>query len=490
MDLGDLVPIIIERQEEHFSRIVKKAKLSILNRKSPVNGLAPIHFAVLWPIGLKMLVGRGVDVNIEDNYGRRPVHLAVALGIDESVRCLLNADCGLFTPAEDCSLLQYALRLNESQILLQIIQALRDRHTRLQDMAMSLLPRSVSAKLELTPGELQEQCAPSIMETLLSWGIDFPPALDLDGKGLYDFPTDYCTRFHITPNAASELWSAGFHRFDQPNDNGWTPFLQSCFRHNFEMIDWFASRGARLDSRHTDVHLTALHLYAKGMGRFKTASQDISAVKKHCIESIQKELGIPYDDCTCACSPKGCPPTKFILDSDSWRYSPSQKDQIREFITDLNPPKPLLSRYIYHLTRHILFDFLGGEHTCCSIEQEHWMRWKLQRPTRTKSWRQFYSSSDFPSDHIQCCKNGLPVPRVESLRALQDPDIFSVTLDSAMSHYDEMDRPDTMPAEEQVFEYINWILKEGYLNIDVSDGCEHRCDIQNYRKRWTGTWEL
>ncbi|KAI4707096.1 hypothetical protein J4E89_008035 [Alternaria sp. Ai002NY15] len=375
----------MQQQEEHFRRTIKKAKPSILNRKSPANGLAPIHFAVLWPIGLRILVERGADVNIEDNYGRRPVHLAVALGIDESVRCLLNADCGLFTPAEDYSLLQYALQLDESQILLQIIQALRDRHSRLRDMAISHLPRSVSARLELTPGELQEQRAPSIMETLLSWGIDVPPALDLDGKGLYDFVTDYSRRFHITPKAAAnQLWSAGFHRFDQPNDNGWTPFLQSCFSQNFEMTDWFASRGARLDSRHADVPLTALHLYAKGMLHSRTVSQDMPAVKQHCIESIQEELGIPYDNCTCICSPTGCTPGKFIVETDS--------AQIREFIRDLNPPKPLLKR---------------------------------------------------------------------------------ATLNSAMSHYDEMNRPDTMPADEQVYAYINWILKEGYLDIDVSNGCEH-----------------
>jgi len=62
---------------------------------------------------------------------------------------------------------------------------------------------------------------------------------------------------------------------------------------------------------------------------------------------------------------------------------------------------------------------------------------------------------------------------VYSLRALKDPDVFSATLNSAMSHYDEMNRPDTMPADEQVYAYINWILKEGYLDIDVSNGCEH-----------------
>ena len=461
--------IILHQQEQAFCHIIKRAEPSILNRKSPAAGLAPIHFAVLWPVGLRMLMERGVNVNIEDDYGRRPIHLAVASGLVESVRLLLNADCGLFTPAEDYSLLQYALELGEkdeeSQILLQVSQALYDRHNRLREMAISHLPPSISDNLNSILGVPQEQHAPFIMETLVSHGIDIPSALELDGKGFFDFyETVSSDDKQITPKAADVLWSAGFHLLDEPNDSGWTPFLQSCFCHNFEMIDWFASRGVRLDSRHTDVSLTALHLYAKGMRYHKTASKDISAVKKHCIQSIQKELGIPYDDCTCICSPTGCTPGKFILENDS--------AEIRELIEDLNPPKPLLNRYVYHLTRHILFDLLGGEHTCCSLGQAE--PWMLPKPIRTHSWRKkFDDFKGLPGEHYQCCNNGLPVPRVYSLRALKDPDVFSATLNSAMSHYDEMNRPDTMPADEQVYAYINWILKEGYLDIDVSNGCEH-----------------
>jgi len=477
--------------------MIKKAQPSILNRKSPINGLAPIHFAVLWPTGLRMLVGRGVDVNIEDNYGRRAIHLAVALGIVDSVRCLLKADCGLFTPTDDCSLLHYAQMLHEedekSQILSQLIQALCDRHNRLRHMAISHLPPSVFTNLKLTLGELQEQRAPLIMETLLTYGVDIPPALELDGKAFYDFFMGGIRGVQLMPKAVNELWCAGFRLFDEPNDNGWTPYLLSWFCHNFDMIDWFASRGARLDSRHTDVRLTALHLYAKGMRLSMTASKDTSAMKEHYIKLLQEELGIPYDDCSCMCSPDGCTPAKFVLERKRDWCELSQKDEVRGFIEDLDSPKALLGQYIYQFTRHILFDFLGGEHTCCSLEERQgdWSLWKLPRPTRKTKWRKtFYGSRHFPGEHFQCCTNGLPVPRVESLRALQDPDVFGVTLESAMSHYDDMERPDTMPAQEQAYAYINWILEQGYLNIDVSDGCEHMCDIENHRKRWTGTWEV
>jgi len=491
MDLGDLVPIILQRQEKHFHHIIKRTELSILNRKSPINGLAPIHFAVLWPTGLKMLMKRGVDINIEDNHGRRPVHLAVALGIVESVQCLLNADCGLFTPAEDYSLLQYALFSCEegadSQILFQLIQALCDRHTRLRDMAISHLPPSVSAKLELTLGELQERRAPLIMETLLSYGIDVPPALELDGKGLYHSIIDFSSHVQMTPTAANELWTSGFHRFDEPNDDGWTPFLRSWFCHSFDMIDWFVSRGVKLYSKHTDAPLTALHLYAKGTRCNITHPKDISTTRGNHMESIQKELSIPYDDCTCACSPEGCTPAKFLFGTDYLRrWGPTRKDNIRNYIEHANPPKPLLDRYIYHCTRLVLFDFLDGEHTCCSIEGVHASPWELERPSSTNRWRRGveeprdYYRNHFPIDeweHRQYCNHELPVPHMESLEALRTPDVLNATIETAMSHYDEMDRPDTMSAEEQVFEYIKWISREGHLDIDASNGCEHDNEV-------------
>jgi len=486
MDLGSLVPIILERQESCFQRCIQTDGLSILNRRSPVNGLAPIHFAVLWPAGLKKLVQREVDVNIEDDFCRRPIHLAVALGLTESVQCLLDADCGLFTPADDLSLFQYALNSpyeeQMSGMMLRLTRALADRHTRLINLANRSLPPSVFDKLGLATSGIQEQRAPLIIQKLVSHGIDIPPALELDGKGLYGAPQSAYVNVHMGRYAANALWSAGFQNIDEPDKYGCTPYLESWLHHNFEMVDWFASRDVRLGSRHVNFPLTTLHFFVKRIFWLDTGSMEedtnMTILKKHYIATTQEELGIPYDDCTCACSPKGCTPAKLLLEEDrGWRHS-SQRVLIRKCIKHLNPPKPIFDLYIYHFTRTILFEFIGGEHTCCLSRAKLWWESHLEKHQRAKSWRKTFGSfNDVPGEHYQCCKNGIPVPRRESLRALKNPDVFSATLNSAMSHYDEMDRPGTMPVEEQVFEYINWILKEGYLDIDVSDGCEHDPDV-------------
>ncbi|CAN9101984.1 unnamed protein product [Alternaria alternata] len=219
--LSDLVPMILQRQEDQFQRVVQKAKLSTLNHRSSVNGLAPIHFAVLWPAGLRMLLDRGVYVNPEDTYGRQPIHLAVTLGISESVRYLLSADCRLFTPPHDYSLLQHALLLpspQQPEILHLLIPALIERHTRLTDMAIMFLPPPVLSKLNLVPGQRNEKDAPLTIEALISHGVDVPQALDLDGKGLYDFSSMH-NDIQLVPETADALWNAGFQDIDTPDDN-------------------------------------------------------------------------------------------------------------------------------------------------------------------------------------------------------------------------------------------------------------------------------
>jgi len=376
--------------------------------------------------------------------------------------------------------------------LLSLIQALADRHQRIKGLAYLSLPPSVISKLGLAPSGLQEQRAPSIIEMLISHGIDVPPALELDGKGLYDCYTFIGHQIGMNPDIADALLSAGFRDIDQSNDDGWSPLLQSWYHHNFEMVDWFASRGVKLDSRHTDIPLTALHLCVKGISLHGPGSTkedgNMSHLRERYIEMTQKELGIPYDDCTCECSSKGCTPVKSLLENPNHWPHLSQKDEIRTCVELLKPPRLILKQYIHHFTRTVLFDFMGGDHTCCTVGPRFGLVDTMQRPKRAGKWqKRLHACNGFPGEHYQCCRNGLPVPRRASLQALQDPDVLRATLDFAMSHYDEMNRPDTMPAEEQVYAYINWILEEGYLDIDVSDGCGY-CTSDYWRKNiWTST---
>jgi hypothetical protein len=357
-----------------------------------------------------------------------------------------------------------------------LIPALIDRHTRLLDLANSHLPPAVFVKLGLTPGQLHEQKAPFIIEMLLSYGIDVSEALELDGESFYNF-SDMHGQIRPTSEIADVFWAAGFREIDTPDECGVTPFLQSWFCANFEMVNWFTERGVPLQSKHEDAPLTALHLYAKRLkypGAVFAHKIDVIPTDERYMEAVQKELGIPYDDCTCVCSPKGCTPIKVMSDSRQHGIGLT-KLLVRKWMENVKPPQSLRAQYVYDFTRCQLFNYLDGEHTCCYLEQRCSVEYSEFPRKRIggKWWKRIDEIRDAHDEHAKFCQLGLPLPRRESLQVLKDPEIFEATLESAMSHYDEMDRLDTMPAEEQVFEYINWLLAEGHLDIEVSYECEH-----------------
>ncbi|CAN9107663.1 unnamed protein product [Alternaria sp. RS040] len=345
------------------------------------------------------------------------------------------------------------------------------------DMADMFLPFSILSKLELASGQRNEQSAPSIIEALISHGVDVPQALDLDGKSFYNF-SDMKENIQLVPETANALWNAGFQDIDTPDQNGMTPYLQSWFCANFEMVDWFIQRGVSISSQHRDAPLTALHVYAKRLeypGGAFAYNIDAVPTDPYYMEVIQKHLEIPYDDCICECSLGGCSPVKFFLGRHDYRIGFTRGEQIRKWIENVNPPAPLLRQYIYECTRFILFEFLGGEHTCCSLGQKCSVEHNVpqEKPIRNRWMERVDNIHEQLNDHHKLCENKIPLPQRKSLQALKDLDFFQATLDSAMSHYDEMDRPDTMPVETQVFQYINWLLAERHLEVDVSYDCQH-----------------
>jgi hypothetical protein len=72
-------------------------------------------------------------------------------------------------------------------------------------------------------------------------------------------------------------------------------------------------------------------------------------------------------------------------------------------------------------------------------------------------------------EHECFCMNGLPV----SLDATMDAEELKTALHSAMSHYDEMERPHTMPVEDLPIQYVNWVMAKGYLAVNVRHGCTY-----------------
>jgi hypothetical protein len=472
--------MILQQNENHFERAVHKAKLSDLERQSPVNGLSLIHFAVTWPFGLRTLIQKGVNINPEDHRHQRPIHLAVTIGSFESVEHLVNADCALSTTVSDKSLLELAMLLKpvclKQSIVCVLMSAFANRHMRLLDMAMDLLPRSVLSKVDMNTSHVSERIAPNLIELLESRGMCVPEALELDGRSFYEQSWfKWPKPDNLTPDIADVIWDAGFKDINTPDQSGIVPLLKSCAKHNFGMVAWFAEKGVPLSSHHRDAPLTALHIYALGFA----LAEDRPANEQY-MAHIQEELGIPYDTCTCLCSPNGCSPVKFLERRFSWECNDGIRPEkiLQQWFGVLKPKMETVQQYIYELSRLVLFSFIGGQHTCCILKQDGagMYREECVKPLGSSRKPKERVQNTGQSDHqnpreyriygSNCnlhWEGTMPFP--------QDDQSLQIVLDSLMAHFDKMPRPDSMPAEDQPFEYLNWLIVEGHLLEDEDPRC-------------------
>lgn len=181
-------------------------------------------------------------------------------------------------------------------------------------------------------------------------------------------------------------------------------------------------------------------------------------------------MGVPYDECTCVCSPRGCTPLKFLLGDDCQPIDLTMRQHLRAWIISINPPLPILRQYILDFTRLLIFEFLCGKHTCCSIDHNGLVEGSLSSYIMYRPSLWDYEEK---INHEKYCKNELPVPQLQTFAGTHNTEVFNAALETAMSHYDEMDRPDTMPLEDQPFAYLRWVIAKGYLAVDVEENCDY-----------------
>lgn len=189
-EYSDLVRAILERDE---SRLRKALSNRDPKHQSTATGLSPIHFAVTWPIALTALIKIGVDVNVQDHFHRRPIHLATALGELEAVKILVDQDCAVWTHPHSLPLLQEALQVTRKEtrrsITDLIITAHIDRYARFFSLALSVLPQSSPILAEIVPGIFNENLVPPIQQELKRHRCSIPPALELNSDSLSVYET-------------------------------------------------------------------------------------------------------------------------------------------------------------------------------------------------------------------------------------------------------------------------------------------------------------
>ncbi|KAI0802917.1 hypothetical protein GGR55DRAFT_691837 [Xylaria sp. FL0064] len=298
-DLSDLIVSILRRDEEAFARALV---VNDLEQACYMDGLTPLHFATYWPWALQQLIAAGIDINCEDSYGRRPIHLAVACGQVRAAEMLLQADCLVYTPEYSRGLLQESLRGECDQTSNWIIDALIDRHSRLINLTMTLSPDHPDVKEYLNESTIFETRGPGLFESLTKSGYHVPPALELDcdGKSVYD-TTSFDADIRLTVSIANRLWDGGFKRINEFSPlNNLSPLLQSWFIADFDMIPWFIEKGASPFSRDGRGSHTGLHLYAARLAcprRFFGDNIEKVPTGSFRIQQLLDQSDLSYDSC-------------------------------------------------------------------------------------------------------------------------------------------------------------------------------------------------
>lgn len=300
---------------------------------------------------------------------------------------LLEADCAIATPDHLKSLLWMSLSSGQDcdQITDLIIDALANRHTRLIELALSVLPYYLDLDQWITEGVICETGAVKIAQKLATYNCSIPDALELDnGKSVYDTVDFHASRRLAVPQA-EKLWGCGFRRIDEcVLGNGLTPLLQSWFIADFDMISWLIGKGANPFAKHRDALLSGLHLFAAGLsysaGYFDYNSSTISIKHQHIIQ-LWTDENCYRDSCSCLCSMEGCTPLSIVakqswaLGSHQYPFAPPGIKSRVSIWRDKMLYLPEDPDHQEQLLRSILFRLLKISHTCCYINHNGDVGW-------------------------------------------------------------------------------------------------------------------
>lgn len=415
-EYNGLVHAILRQCESSLQRALIQCDV---NHSSPANGLCAIHFAVTWPAALQRLILDGADIDVQDHLGRSPIQLAVALGILESVRLLIEADCNLATPYSHQSLLHQSLDsldLKELEtrhrIAACIVRGLINRHTRLVTLALSVLPSSSRVINSIIPGKLQQSLIPEILEQIDREDYNYPFALELDDKGHYQ-TGDLHAKTRLPIPIADQLWTSGFQELDVPYDVGslgptLTPILEAWFNADFDLVRWMLDKGASLFSKHASTGGSGLHLYAHRL-QYPGAyfGHEISRVPydKLSLSELSSDESAWRDNCSCICSTKGCQPVTMFLKARQHGYDgryfalrgfEDALSKLRHFWDRISPPPDQELTQVETVLRFFAFDQSNARHlaSCCCLGQRGENRPDSWRPTR---WRGTDVSAEDPA---------------------------------------------------------------------------------------------
>ena len=367
------------------------------------NGLAqsPLHLAVGWPEGIRILLHHGACADSRDQNGDTPLYYALDLGYSQTVCLLMKADCSLVVP---WNILTLASDLRHShtggvsedvriKVLDTTIASLAERRRDLQSRLTGLpVAVSMSATVLQEDRVLDEYAEYAECTERAAQQID--DNIPLRASSLLEEPIlgKRRTVYHISGlvvKVAEKLWENGFRDIDVPDNDGLTPLALSD---EIELCSWLIQKGAKLHRpQHrlnspdpamdpTELlHTTrALHYVAARIASdidFMIFNDDnwLSRESKLLLATVFSDGS--SDDCICACSSRGCLASTLMLkvvEEQGFPLSNEANARDRsagsiECLMDLVGPQSSCWDWLAkEIIRVCTFQELELRHTCCS----------------------------------------------------------------------------------------------------------------------------
>ncbi|KAL5315856.1 hypothetical protein ACEPPN_016729 [Leptodophora sp. 'Broadleaf-Isolate-01'] len=428
---GALCQAVLHRSEERVKTLlVKYPEACKLERT--VLGQTPLHAAIRWPSGLRILLEAFPDmIEIPDNSGALPLTYACYLQCEESFAILLNADSpldsGLFSG--DSHALYAAIQMPSPSIKQLIIATLANRRRRLLDLALTSLgpKRLESLTPNLTPEHVLDADGERVYDELISHHIPVPNALStLTGSGTV-YHRIYVEGCPGAAEIAEMFHQAEFQDLNSPDWKGLTPLMTGPSRYSFmhfrdylQYTTWLALNGAEWDRKAVlcsdsdnynenaidndsgktvpeaaAVHYVAYRLgqairtnFSQDSGVLETFGSGVNAQNPN--YSLLGSVCVQTDShtCQCACSfsDLACIPAAILLrsmgqleeaTSDIHDMENKQAEETRQLLWKFTVN--WLSRYLelkgenrfvvaVSILRFLTFEKLELRHTCCILD--------------------------------------------------------------------------------------------------------------------------
>ena len=387
------------------------------------NGLAqtPLHLAVEWPEGVRLLLHHGACVDSIDHMGDTPLYYALTLGNSETVSILMKADCSLLLRDNVLDLVINYLHheiggVSEDVRMKTIdttIASLAERRRDLQTRLTGLPVTNSITTTVLRDDRVLDEYA-EYAECTEQASRKYHDHIPLRASSLlktYQTDLGNCRTvyhiFYLTVEFAEKLWKNGFRDIDVPDEYGLTPL--ASFRTNggyeeIQLCSWLIQKGAklhrpqhRLHDNDSDpvidptelLHTTRiLHHVAVSIG-FQVVKiartempghnerlQNLLSQRRKNARSLMTTIFSDgsSDDCICACSSRGCLASTLMLKAFEaqapWFLGGEGSRHwvtlsLGYLMTSVGPQNSCWDWLTEEIIRFCTFQELGLRHTCC-----------------------------------------------------------------------------------------------------------------------------